>query len=734
MKNPLPFVLEGRSAEAACWEGPRGAVLDRAEPRRRWRARRVVLGVAASLAVWGGLVTSLAARADEPLRPPAVPLVTHDPYFSVWSFGDLLHGDSTRHWTGTEQQLCALVRIDGVTHRILGREPRRSQTMRQVGRLVWPTRTVYTFRARGVEVTLSFVTPLLPDDLDLLSRPVTYVRFDVRPIDNRPHRVQLYFDASSQLAVNEPSQVVTWSRPKANGLVVLRVGTVEQPVLARAGDDLRIDWGWLYVAAPEQPGLTSLVAAARAARGHFAARRGSGRLTRRDDTRQPRAVEDGQPVLALAFDLGQVPPEGTSRYLLLAYDDVWSVEYFGQRLRAYWRRNGLSMEKLLETAASESERLLERCRQFDERLVNELTEVGGRRYAELCALAYRQALAAHKLVAGPGDGRPLLFSKECFSNGCMGTVDVAYPSSPLFMLLSPELLKAMVRPVLEYAASDRWPWPFAPHDLGRYPKANGQVYGGGEKSEERQMPVEECGNLLVLTSVACLLDGNAEFARPFWPQLDQWAKYLEQNGLDPANQLCTDDFAGHLAHNCNLSLKAIVALAAYAKLCQLANRPDRAPHYRAVAADFAKRWQRMADDGDHYRLAFDQPGTWSQKYNLVWDRVLRLNLFPPSVAQKEVAFYKTRLKPYGLPLDNRETYTKLDWEVWTATLATTRRDFDTLMGPVYAFVNDTQDRVPLTDWYWTEDARWRGFQARSVVGGVFMKALAERLPERLQAR
>ena len=354
----------------------------------------------------------------------------------------------------------------------------------------------------------------------------------------------------------------------------------------------------------------------------------------------------------------------------------------------------------------------------------DLTRVGGPRYADLCALSYRQAIGGHKLAAAP-DGRPMLFAKECFSNGCIATVDVIYPAAPIFMLLSADLLKASVTPVLDYAATDRWKFPFAPHDLGTYPKANGQVYGGGEKTETDQMPVEESGNLLVIAAVISRLDGNTAYVERYWPQLARWAAYLKQKGLDPSNQLCTDDFAGHLAHNTNLSLKAIMALGAYAKMCEMAGKTDEAAEYRRTAESFAKQWMKMADDGDHYRLAFDRPGTWSQKYNLVWDRLLGLNLFPPEVAAKEVAFYKTKLNRFGLPLDNRAGYTKTDWEVWTATLAARRADFDALMNPVYDFVSHTPQRVPLTDWYLTSDAQQKGFQARPVIGGVFVKMLSD---------
>jgi len=339
-------------------------------------------------------------------------------------------------------------------------------------------------------------------------------------------------------------------------------------------------------------------------------------------------------------------------------------------------------------------------------------------------LAYRQCLAAHKLVAD-FDGTPLYFSKENFSNGCIATVDVTYPSSPFFLLFNTELLKGMLTPVLDYARSPRWKFPFAPHDLGTYPKANGQVYGGGEHSEENQMPVEECGNMLLMVAALAKAEGNAEYARRYWSLLTHWAEYLRAKGLDPENQLCTDDFAGHLARNTNLSLKAILALGGYALLCQMLGEEQKAQEYRQLAEEMVGQWLQMADDGDHYCLAFDKPGTWSLKYNLVWDRLLGLNLFPAEVARKEVAYYKRQMQRYGVPLDNRSLYTKLDWEVWVATLAESREDFHLFLDAIWRWMNETPSRVPLTDWYWTHDGKQVGFQARSVVGGVFLPMLTD---------
>jgi hypothetical protein len=239
------------------------------------------------------------------------------------------------------------------------------------------------------------------------------------------------------------------------------------------------------------------------------------------------------------------------------------------------------------------------------------------------------------------------------------------------------------------------------------------------------MPVEESGDVLLLVDAIAHAEHDAGFARRYWPLLTQWAEYLKANGLDPENQLCTDDFAGHLAHNANLSIKAIEALDAYAQLARALGYGEVANQYHGLAQDMARKWVGMAADGDHYRLAFDSPGTWSQKYNLAWDQILEMNLFPQSVAAEEVSFYKRHINRYGLPLDSRATYTKLDWELWTATLARNNDDFQSFVHPIVAFLQDTTPRVPMTDWYDTLTARQMHFQARSVVGGVYMKMLSD---------
>lgn len=649
-------------------------------------------------------------------RPPAVPLVTVDPYFSIWSFADHLTYDSTRHWTGSRMTMQSLIRVDGHSYRIMGDEPRDVTPARQLILHVFPTRTIYDFDAGNILVRLTFLTPDLPQQIDLLSRPVTYLTWEVHSLDGKQHQVELYFDNTAELVVNTPDEAVTWQTENAPGLRTLRMGTSAQPILGRAGDFVRIDWGYLYAAAPIDESPQNTVLPQRAAIHEFISR---GQLNSSVDSQMPRAANDHWPVMAFAFHIGAVGAQPVSRHLLLAYDEIYPIEYFGKRLRPFWQRNGATIGDLLQSAERDYVSLSARSRQFDEKLMSDLTRVGGQHYADVSALGYRQAIAANTLaIAANGD--PLMFLKEISSCGCAQTADVIYPESPLLLLVNPHLLEDSLIPLLDYANSAQWPYPYAPHDLGTYPLDNGR-----NPAQMESMPVEETGNMLLMIAGIAKAEGSADFAAHYWPLLTKWAAYLELNGLDPGGQLCTDDFTGLLSHNANLSLKAIEALGGYSMLARMLGKTSVAANFHKIAEQYAAKWVQMAGDQGHTRLAFDRPGTWSQKYNLVWDRVLGIHLFPASLAQQETSYYQSRATEFGFPLDNRAAFSKLDWESWSAALATSKPAFIQLFSGVYNFVQQTPIRVPLSDWYWTVDATPAGFQARPVLGGVYMEMLTD---------
>lgn len=572
------------------------------------------------------------------------------------------------------------------------------------------TRTIYKFDCGDAKLKVTFTSPLLMNDLMLISRPVSYITFDVGSDNRKTHNAQVYFGVSSDLAVNTSSQPVKATKYMSGDMSLLKAGTLAQPVLQKKGDDVRIDWGYVYIAVPQSGKPVQQISTQNGGISNFIS-----------PVKSMLAVSQGKQLMlntTLSFD--NVTKDAQSKYVMLGYDDMYSVQYFGTNLRPYWNRDGKSsIEKQFALAEGNYKGVIKECTDFDRLMYEDAKKSGGDEYAKLCVAAYRQSISAHKLLTSP-QGEILFLSKENFSNGSINTVDITYPSAPLYLIYRPELLKGMMNGIFYYSETGKWKHDFAAHDLGTYPLANGQTYGEG-------MPVEESGNMLILAAAISKAEGNVDYAKKHWQTLTIWVNYLMQNGFDPANQLCTDDFAGHLARNANLSGKAIEGIAGYAMMADMMGNKATAQKYHDSAVAMAGRWQQMADDGDHYALTFSDKNTWSQKYNLVWDKVLDLHVFPQSVFNKEIDFYLTRQNEFGLPLDSRKTYTKSDWILWTATMANSERDFKKLVDPVYKYAMETPTRVPLSDWHETTDGRQVGFQARSVVGGYFMKLLDDKI-------
>ena len=630
------------------------------------------------------------------MRAPSVPLITVDPYFSVWSPADRLTDTTTRHWTNRPMVFDGTAEIDGVLYRFMGDKNADSvAAMEQISLDIEAFTTTYVFRAGGVELTVLFTTPIMPDDNYMISRPVSYMEVLSRATDDEEHSVTVKVAVSEQICLHEAGQDAVIAEAVAiEGIPTVRMGSASQPVLHCSGDDRRIDWGYFYLSVAE--GEVACVA--------------------REDS------GDGMAYVTATAAVDE------SVLFTFAYDDIESIQYFGENCPAYWKSVCPTIEGAIAQAHGDYLSVVARCKDFSDRLFADAVRAGGEKYAELLLLAMRQTIGAHKLVLDK-NGELLFISKENFSNGCAATVDVSYPSIPLYLLYNPELVRGMMRPVYRFARSEAWKYDFAPHDAGQYPLVNGQVYNKDNKTGELrldgQMPVEECGNMLMMEATSAVVSGDVSFAEKNLDLLEQWVKYLIDNGDDPAHQLCTDDFAGHLSHNCNLTLKAIMGIAALGIIYRMMGDMAAYERYIALAREKAQSFIVRARNTDgSYRLAFDREGTFSLKYNLIWDKLFGTDIMPAYVSEAEVQNYIRHTNAYGVPLDTRRTYTKTDWIIWAAALGNNRDDFEAIVNPIWEAYNASPSRVPMTDWYDTVTSVQCGFQCRTVVGGFFMQLLA----------
>lgn len=644
-------------------------------------------------------------------RAASVPLIVHDPFFSIWSSADHLYDEDPVHWSGKRQQMRGYLTVDGKTYTFLG-DKEIHTFLPQKSIYVTATATEYVFENDEVSLKCRFTSPILPDNMILMSRPCTYIDFEVEK--KTASKVILDFEVSSDL-VRQTKDTVIGHDGRYKDFSYSFMGRAVQLPLGGSNDKAAIDWGYAYAASQE---------------------------------RDAKIFFDKQnEKLRIRMNFGEKKTAG----FIMAYDDLLSINYFGQWRKAYWTEKYPTILEAIAAAFDDKEKTIKRAADLDRDIEEKAYEIGGEAYAYLCNMSFRQAIAAHKLITDE-EGTILFLSKESDSNGCIGTVDVSYPSIPLFLLYNTEYVKGMLRPIFKFAACDVWEYDFAPHDVGRYPYAWGQSYGwnpgegedlpekgiwatgksgvyppfytypaGSDNYELReQMPVEECGNMLIMTAAVCRIDGNADFAKPYWEVLKKWKDYLVKFGTDPGNQLCTDDFAGHLEHNVNLSVKAIIGIEAYASLAEMLGEPEEAEEYHILAKEMAADWEARSYAGDHYTLVFGNPDTWSLKYNLVWDKMWGSDLFSDEVYEKELSYYLQKTNIYGTPLDNRKTYTKSDWILWCAAMEESKEKAARLIGPVADYLKNTESRVPFSDWYDTQSGVYCRFIARSVQGGIFM--------------
>lgn len=593
---------------------------------------------------------------------------------------------------------------------------------RQKSCTVTATSTYYTFTCGGIDLDVVFTTPQVMDDLVLFSTPISYISYQAKPNDGKDHSVSVFLQTSAEMAVRNSSQETRTKRKVSNGNMYFYGGTSDQKVLSQTGD--LIDWGYVYVFSDQKEGHNLKLGKHDTVLREFAS---TGIITSSVITK----TSPGGTYYSIVYNdsLGIVDEQGKRAFAMFGYDDTYSIQYFNNNRKGYWANNGRTIMKRFEDLYENYEDIMQRCRGVDRTIYDDGYAVGGTKYAEILASVYRQTNAAHKLFTD-AKGNLMFMSRENNSGGFINTLDVTYPSQPLYWLYSPALAKAMITPVFEYSALGKWNYDFPNHDLGHYPQANGNHYGNPADGSGSTMPVEQSGNMLTLAAIIAIQDGDLDYLRKYLPYMTKWANYLVENGKDPANQLCTDDFMGHSARNTNLAAKAIMGVMSYSEILRMLDDNEGAEEYKDKALDMAAFWKKNAVTGagsnKHYLLNFGaNSSTWSSKYNLIWDKIWGWDIMK-DVRTTEASFYMNKMQAYGLPLDSRGDLCKSDWQMWVMGFADLTSQRTKLINTLWKYINKTPSRVPVSDNHNVKGGSMAMFQARSVVGGYWMRVFVEK--------
>jgi hypothetical protein len=647
--------------------------------------------------------------------------------------------------------------------------------------LVLPTSTVYSFAGSGVAVNLTFCSPKFMEELDSFL-PVALVEVSVVALDGAVHDVGVFFEATGQLAVDSDRQNVSWGRfgPSwmkifhTDGVPLSETGAAPGADAGKRQPPEHLDWGAVHLSAlaPTHTWMGS----SNVARHVFAS---SGGLPAADETAMPRPACAGPeglgrcgcgaggrgqhndwPSLAASWTLAQVGATARQAQAVLGSDDLGSTgRYFGVVMGEVWRRRQRSFEAALANTSASFTELMARCRRYDEELVREMVAAGGtEEYAMVGALSYRQVLGDNSVMWYPGSATggaptPFMFVKGLGSSGDTGTIDDNYPAALFYLWRNPELLNALLQPINYYMQNyslceqcgwprnQTWQHPFSIHYLGQYPIAELQCWTNNYRGSGacEAMPLEMTADNLQMTAAAAFVTRNFSVVESAWSLFSQYADYLVGHGLDPEQQLCSDDFEGPSPHNANLAAKSIIGIAVYASLCDATNR-SCGGKYMGVAKRYARQWVEKSSGGylNASRRDYDTPGTWSQKYNLIWDRVFGFGLFDAAIAREcrmVMAPGSVVRRQFAWYLDDRSQadrrhLTNAGWSEWTAAMCGAAAVED-LYARLLRFCRTTVDRWALSDYFNADTGRRIGFEGRAQMGGFGATVLLRKYPKGL---
>ncbi|KAJ7129315.1 DUF1793-domain-containing protein [Mycena epipterygia] len=619
-----------------------------------------------------------------PFNPASIPLAVRTPYLNAWlpqGAGAALNDVWPTFWTGSTLGWAGFVRVDGKVYSFLGAPAVAGATFSkavQKSSKFTSTQSIFVLSAGPVDITVTFLSPVEPNDL-----------------------------VNAEWVSGDSTLTVNWNSTTTGSVLTHQVQLSSPTVFSEVNDHTQ--YGSAFYSTPLTIGSTYQTGADVTVRAQFI---NKGVLANTLDTGF-RAINNNWPVFAFAHEIGAVTTASPAVVFSIGHIRDPAIQYIvaggaTQSRSLYFLSQFSTAASVISSFLSDFSAALTRANTFDTKVQTDATKISAD-YASVVALSIRQAFAATELTLSKTSAGAfnttdvILFMKgesanssdKISSDGNVNTVDVIFPAWPIFLYTNPALGKFLL-------------------EGSSYPKALGHNDGLDEK-----MPVEESGNMVIMALSYAQKTGDISQLQRYAALLDQWTQFLITDSLIPANQISTDDFAGPLANQTNLAIKGIVGIGAMAKIETLLGNTAKATNYTSIATSYVTQWQKLSASttGSHLTLSYGDSDSWGLSYNLYSDKLSKLNLFPASVYAEQTAWYQTHANAFGVPLDTRHTYTKTDWEIYTAGIATTTAVRDIFIGAVKKWVSDGQFNGPFGDLYDTVSGAWVGFSARPVVGG-----------------
>ncbi|KAH6679358.1 hypothetical protein B0J14DRAFT_296214 [Halenospora varia] len=653
-----------------------------------------------------------------PIQPPSYPLAVRNPYLSAWMPGPFvanLPSNSPQFWAGQNLTWSVIARVDNTTFNLFGVPDAADGTKSAVVQSAEYTSThsIFILKAGDAKLTLDFFSPVSPSNYLRQSLPFSYLTISASSLTGS--NVEVYSDIDNSWTGKAKDSA--WNFTIAGETSLFSMWANNTHTYAQNSMDQAL-WGeTIFASRPSNSSTLSLQSGSRAAvRAQFAR---NGKLT--DDV--PSWISGS--VIALSQDLGTVKAE-SSVTLAIGYVRETAINYLGTPYTGYYRSQYTTIGSAVSHFLDDYSAAEKESQSMDAEIASKSIQASGTNYSAITTLSLRQAYGGIDLViplSTLNKDDIIMFIKEISSDGNVNTVDIIYPSFPIYYAMDPSYIRLLLEPIMRYLASGRWTQAYAIHDIGsNYPNATGH---DDQKAEE--MPIEESGNLLILAYAYTLATGNSSWASQYQSIFQKYADYLSKNSINIALQLSTTDAAGPLANETNLAVKAAVGLKAYGALFNASNCTDiGSAHAKLIFEDGLG----TDENKTHFTLQYpNNESTYKVIFNLFPDLLLNLSTFPTSAYEMQSSYYPTIHKLGGVALDNRQWWAKSDWNLWCAAVAGdgTKKMF---VDDVWKYMSNGVNRWPFSDrWVVASEGvvgaapaavgREWALRARPTVGGHF---------------